>query len=57
MRHRFTADGTLIKERVRECPVARVRQATWGAKKRGASQAFHLTEQDVLLDEGGNHYA
>ena len=57
MRHRFIADVTLNKERVREGPVARARQAAWGAYKRGASLAFHLTEQDVLLDEGGNHYA
>ena len=47
MRHRFIADVTLIKERVREGPVARARQAAWGA-----SLAFHLTEQDVVLDEG-----
>ena len=58
MRHRFIADVTLIKERVRECLVARARQAAWGAyEKRRASLAFHRTEQDVLLDEGGNHYA
>ena len=47
MRHRFTADVTLIQERVREGPVARARQAAWGA-----SLAFHRTEQDVVLDEG-----
>ena len=53
MRHRFIADVTLIKERVRECLVARARQAACGAyEKRGASLAFHRTEQDVLLDEG-----
>ena len=42
-----------------ECLVARARQAAWGAyeKKGGASLAFHRTEQDVLLDEGSNHYA
>ena len=32
---------------MREGPVARARQAAWGA-----SLAFHRTEQDVVLDEG-----